>query len=45
MVAGKKSVNKKILKSLDPFGSLGPDVIDELATKSTVEEIPAGYKV
>jgi CRP-like cAMP-binding protein len=42
MAAGKKSVDKKTLKSLDPFGSLSLDVIDELATKSTVEEIPAG---
>ena len=42
MVAGKKSVDKKTLKSLDPFGSLSLDVLDELATKSTIEDIPTG---
>ena len=42
MVAGKKHVDKKVLKTLDPFENLSLDILDELATKSTVEEIPAG---
>ena len=42
MAASNKSVDKKTLKSLDPFGSLSLDVLDELATKSTIEDIPAG---
>lgn len=42
MVAGKKSVDKKVLKSLDPFDSLSLNILDELATKSTIEDIPAG---
>lgn len=42
MAAGKHKLDKKLLKSLEPLGSLGPDVLDELAEKSTVEELPAG---
>ena len=42
MVAGNKSVDKKVLKSLDPFENLSLDVLDELATKSSIEDIPTG---
>jgi CRP-like cAMP-binding protein len=42
MALGKNPIDKKILKSLEPLGSLSLDKINELATKSTVEEIPAG---
>jgi len=42
MAFGKNSIDKKILKSLEPIGSLSLDKLDELATKSTVEDLPAG---
>lgn len=42
MVAGNNSVDKKDLKSLDPFETLSSDIIDELAAKSTIEDIPSG---
>jgi CRP-like cAMP-binding protein len=45
MAAGKKPIDKKLLKSLKPIGSLSPDVVDELAVKSTIEELPAGRLV
>jgi len=42
MAFGKNPIDKKILKSLEPIGSLSLDKLDELATKSSVEDIPAG---
>ena len=42
MAFGKNPIDKKILKSLEPIGRLSLDKLDELATKSTVEDIPAG---
>ena len=42
MALGKNPIDKKFLKSLEPIGSLSHDKLDELATKSTVEDIPAG---
>ncbi|NNF96070.1 MAG: cyclic nucleotide-binding domain-containing protein, partial [Halobacteria archaeon] len=42
MAADMNSVDKKVLKSLDPFESLSIDILDELAAKSTIEDIPVG---
>ena len=42
MAAGNNSVDKKVLKSLDPFENLSIDILDELAAKSTIEDIPVG---
>ncbi|MDX1824473.1 MAG: cyclic nucleotide-binding domain-containing protein, partial [Thiohalomonadales bacterium] len=42
MALGKKSIDKKILKTLEPLSSLTLDKLDELASKSTVEDLPAG---
>lgn len=42
MAVGKNPIDKKILKSLEPLGSLSLDKLDELAAKSTVEDMPAG---
>ena len=42
MAVGNNPIDKKILKSLEPLGSLSLDKLDELATKSTIEEMPAG---
>ncbi len=38
----RSKLDKKILKSLEPLGSLSLDKLDELASKSTLDEIPAG---
>jgi CRP-like cAMP-binding protein len=42
MAVGKNPIDKKILKSLEPIGGLSLDKLDELATKSMVEDMPAG---
>jgi rhodanese-related sulfurtransferase/CRP-like cAMP-binding protein len=42
MAAGNNSVDKKVLKSLDPFENLSTDILDELAAKSSIEDIPVG---
>ena len=42
MAVGKNPIEKNVLKTLEPIGSLSLDKLDELATKSTVEDIPAG---
>jgi CRP-like cAMP-binding protein len=42
MAVGKNPIDKKILKSLEPLGSLSLDKLDELASKSTMEDMPAG---
>ncbi len=42
MVAANNPVDKKVLKTLDPFENLSLDVLDELAAKSTIEDIPTG---
>ena len=42
MAAGNHPVDKKVLKSLDPFENLCTDILDELAAKSTIEDIPVG---
>ncbi len=42
MAAGNNSVDKKVLKSLDPFENLSTDILDELAAKSSIEDIPIG---
>jgi CRP-like cAMP-binding protein len=42
MAVGKNPIEKKVLKTLEPIGNLSLDKLDELATKSTVEDIPAG---
>ncbi len=42
MALGKNSIDKKLLKTLEPLGSLTLDKLDELASKSTVEDLPAG---
>ncbi|MEJ2140836.1 MAG: cyclic nucleotide-binding domain-containing protein [Gammaproteobacteria bacterium] len=34
-------IDKKLLKSLEPLGSLTPDKLDELAQKSRIEKMPA----
>jgi rhodanese-related sulfurtransferase len=45
MALGKKSIDKKLLKTLEPLSSLTLDKLDELASKSTLEDLPAGRMV
>ena len=45
MALGKNPINKKILKTLEPLSSLSLDKLEELASKSSVEDIPAGRVV
>ncbi|MFK5914074.1 MAG: cyclic nucleotide-binding domain-containing protein [Woeseiaceae bacterium] len=37
-----KQMNRKVLKTLEPLNRLNPILIDELAAKSIVEDVPAG---
>ena len=37
-----KQIDRKILKTLEPLNQLNPILLDELAAKSIIDEIPAG---
>lgn len=42
MVAHNKAIDKQSLKGLSPLGKLTPDKIDDIVSKSRVENLPAG---
>jgi len=42
MVALNKAIDKQSLKGLSPLGKLTPDKIDDIISKSRVENLPAG---
>lgn len=42
MIGAKEFLQVKFLKTLEPLSSLSIDKLEELANKSTVEELPAG---
>lgn len=42
MKNSSKQIDRKILKSLEPLNRLNPILLDELATKSIIDEVPAG---
>ena len=42
MKNSSKQIDRKILKTLEPLNQLNPILLDELAAKSIIEEIPAG---
>lgn len=42
MKNSSKQIDRKILKTLEPLNRLNPILLDELAAKSIVEEVPAG---
>lgn len=45
MIGAKEFLQVKFLKTLEPLSSLSVDKLEELANKSTVEELPAGRVV
>ena len=42
MKNSSKKIDRKVLKTLEPLNRLNPILLDELAAKSIIEEIPAG---
>jgi len=42
MKNSSKQIDRKILKTLEPLNRLNPILLDELAAKSIIDEIPAG---
>ena len=42
MKNSSKQIDRKILKTLEPLNRLNPILLDELAAKSVIDEIPAG---
>ena len=42
MKNSSKKIDRRILKSLEPLNRLNPILLDELAEKSIIEELPAG---
>ena len=42
MKNSSKQIDRKILKTLEPLNKLNPILLDELAAKSIIEEVPAG---
>ncbi len=42
MKNSSKQIDRKILKTLEPLNRLNPILLDELAAKSVIDEVPAG---